>query len=124
MSDYQRVAKWLEDYVAAWKSYDPEAIRALFSEGATYRYGPYDKPLEGREAIVTGWLENRDEPNTYSADYKPIAVDGNTAVSNGRSLYYAADGKTLIREFDNIFVIKFDEDGRCADFCDWYMAKR
>lgn len=124
MTDYQSVAKWLKDYVAAWESYDPEAIRALFSAGATYRYSPYDNPLQGREAIVSSWLENRDEPNTYSADYKPIAIDGNTAVSNGRSRYYAADGKTLIREFDNIFVIRFDEDGRCADFCEWYMEKR
>jgi len=31
---------WLDDYVAAWRSYDPEAIGALFSEDAEYRYHP------------------------------------------------------------------------------------
>jgi hypothetical protein len=124
MIDFQSVTKWLDDYVAAWKSYEPDAIRALFGEGATYRFNPYDEPLRGREAIVASWLENRDEPNTYSADYKPLAITGNTAVSNGRTFYYEADGQTLIREFDNIFVLRFDEDGRCIEFCDWYMEPR
>jgi ketosteroid isomerase-like protein len=124
MITQQSVTKWLQDYVSAWKSYDPHAIGALFSEDATYRYNPFDKPVRGREAIVANWLEYRDEPNTYSAEYKSIAVDGNIAVSNGRSLYYEADGKTLKRQFDNIFVLRFDEDGRCVEFCEWFMQPR
>ncbi len=118
------VGQWLQNYVAAWKSYDPDAIRALFSENATYRYNPYDEPLQGREAIVASWLENQDPPNTYTAEYKPIAVEGNVAVSNGRSLYYAADGKTLIRQYDNIFVLRFDDQSRCVDFCEWFLQPR
>jgi YD repeat-containing protein len=123
MIDHTNVRKWLNDYVNAWKTYDPAAIGALFTEDATYRYNPFDEPVRGREAIVASWLENRDPPNTYSAEYQPIAVNGNTAVSNGHSLYYDADGK-LVRQFDNIFVLRFAEDGRCADFCEWYMKPR
>jgi ketosteroid isomerase-like protein len=122
--NHQTVAKWLNDYVAAWKTYDKATIAALFSTDATYRYSPFDEPLKGREAIVASWLENPDAPNTYSAEYHPIAVDGATAVSNGRSLYYKADGKTLDKQFDNIFVMRFDDEGRCTDFCEWFMQQR
>lgn len=124
MIDHQSVTKWLQDYVAAWKSYDPQAIAALFSKDAAYRYSPYDEPVRGRDAIVANWLENRDAPNTYSAEYRPMAVDGHTAVANGRSLYYEADGTTLRRQFDNIFVLRFDDEGRCVDFCEWFMQPR
>ncbi len=124
MIDHQSVTKWLQDYVAAWKSYDPQAIGALFSQDAAYRYSPFDEPVRGRDGIVASWLENRDAPNTYSAEYRPIAVDGNTAVANGRSLYYEADGSTLKRQFDNIFVLRFDAEGRCADFCEWFAQPR
>jgi ketosteroid isomerase-like protein len=124
MIDNNTVTKWLQDYVAAWKSYDPAAIGALFSEDARYRYNPYDEPLRGREAIVASWLEGRDTPNTYDAEYKPIAINGNTAVTQGRTLYYKPDGKTLDRQFDNIFVLEFDDAGRCTDFCEWYMEPR
>jgi ketosteroid isomerase-like protein len=124
MIDRNRVRQWLQDYVAAWKSYDPGAIRALFSDHATYRYNPYDEPVRGREAIVANWLENRDRPNTYTAEYQPVAVEGLTAVAHGRTLYYAADGKTVQRQYDNIFVMQFDGEGRCTDFCEWFMQPR
>jgi len=124
MLTHQQVNQWLQDYVAAWKSYDLDAIRALFSAEAIYRYNPFDEPLRGREAIVASWLENRDVPNTYTAAYKSIAVEGSTAVSNGRSLYYEVDGKTLNRQYDNIFVLHFDYEGHCVDFCEWFLQPR
>ena len=31
------VAAWLNRYIDAWRSYDPQAIGDLFTEGATYR---------------------------------------------------------------------------------------
>lgn len=124
MIDHQHVTQWLEAYVAAWKSYDPQAIAALFSADAVYRYNPYDEGVHGRDAIVASWLEGRDAPNTYAADYRPLALDGSTAVAHGRSYYYEADGKTLKRQFDNIFVLRFDDQGRCADFCEWFMQPR
>ena len=53
---------WLEAYVAAWKSYDPGQIGALFSEDVRYRHYPYDPAFEGREAVVRSWLgENEAE---------------------------------------------------------------
>ena len=124
MVSQQSVAQWLKDYVSAWKSYDPQAITALFSADAVYRYNPYDDGIRGRDQIVADWIENRDQPNTYSAEYAPVAVYGNTAVTQGRSLYYEADGKTIKRQYDNIFVLKFNNEGRCTDFCEWWMVPR
>jgi hypothetical protein len=112
-------------YIDAWKSYEPEAIGRLFAESATYSFHPFDEePVRGREAIVANWLENPDAPGTYDAEYKTIAVDGDVAVANGRSTYYEADGKTLRRVFDNIFVMRFDDQGQCLEFREWYMQQR
>ncbi len=125
MIDRVTVAAWLENYVHAWKSNDPEAIGALFSEDAEYYYGPFDEPVVGREAIVASWLEDHDEPGTYDATYEPLTVKENVAVANGRSRYYSAPGsKMVVSEFDNIFVIRFDEHGHCVEFREWYMKKQ
>ena len=48
MIDRATVERWLADYVAAWKSYDREAIAALYAEDAECRYHPYDEPIRGR----------------------------------------------------------------------------
>ncbi len=124
--DHAAVQAWLDAYVHAWETYDPAEIAALFTEDAACYYHPYDEPVRGREAIVASWIEprRRDAPGTYAAHYEPLAVEGPIAVAHGRSQYFEPDGTTLKTEFDNLFVLRFDESGRCAEFREWYMERR
>ena len=116
----ERVAAWLDGYSRAWESYDPNAIGELFSHDATYRFHPWEEPLRGREAIVASWVDDQDPQGTYEGRYQPLAVDGDLAVAIGRSRYFAADG-AVEREYHNCFVMRFDGEGRCADFTEWFM---
>ena len=120
--EQQRVSRWLEAYVAAWRSYDRADVGELFSDDAVYRWHPWDEPVRGREAIVAAWLEDRDEPGTYDARYEPVAVDGDLAVAVGHSAYTNADG-LIDRIYDNCYLIRFDADGRCREFTEWYMRR-
>ena len=125
------VDRWLEAYVSAWKSYDPSQIEALFAAEVTYRYHPYDDPVEGREAVVASWLgeddspavSTRDNPGTYEASYRAVAVDGPVAVATGSTQYRDEPGGPVTQTFDNCFVIRFDQDGRCADFVEWFIER-
>jgi ketosteroid isomerase-like protein len=125
------VDRWLEAYVDAWKSYDRDEIAALFAEDVAYRYHPYDDPVEGREAVVASWLGEdggegtsaRDEPGTYDARYRAVAVDGDVAVATGSSTYSTEPGGPVARVFDNCFVMRFDGDGRCTEFTEWFMER-
>jgi hypothetical protein len=111
------VQGWLDRYVAAWQSYDRGAIGELFSEDASYRYHPYDEPVVGREAIVESWFEEPDAPGSFEARYEPYAVDGDRAVAVGTSSY--ASGAI----YDNVYLLRFDADGRCAEFTEWFMKR-
>ncbi len=117
------VSAWLDGYVQAWKTYDKEAIGALFSEDAVYYYGPFHEPVKGREAIVASWLEQPDQAGTYDAHYEPVLIEGDSAVTNGRSRYFEQDGKTFKTEWDNVFILRFDEQGRCKEYREWYMER-
>lgn len=117
------VGRWLVGYVEAWKSYDPESIGALFSEDALYRYHPHDEPLRGRGAVVASWLEDRDAAGTYDAEYRPVAIEGDAAVATGSSTYYERPGGEIDRVYDNCFVIRFDQQGRCREFTEWFVAR-
>jgi ketosteroid isomerase-like protein len=111
------VQAWLDAYVAAWRSYDRAAIGDLFTEDATYAYHPWDDPLVGRDAIVASWLEDPDEPDSWRADCRPLLAQGNRAIVTGVTHY--ARGAV----YDNLWVMRFDADGRCADFVEWYMKR-
>ena len=123
MLDHATVTAWLEAYAHAWQTYDPAEIGALFSEDAVYYYHPFAEPVRGREAIVASWLDQPDAPSTYAGHYEPLLIEGDRAVANGRSRYFEADGTTLRTEFDNVFVLRFDGDGRCADYREWYFER-
>ncbi|MEA2621820.1 MAG: hypothetical protein QOH61_730 [Chloroflexota bacterium] len=121
--DHAGFQDWLDRYVAAWKSYDPEQIGDLFSEDAEYRYHPQSDPVRGRAAIVSSWLDNKDDPGTYDAGYEPLAIDGENHVAQGWSRYLDADG-ALRDEYWNIYLVRFDADGRASLFTEWWMQNR
>jgi hypothetical protein len=123
--DEAAVSRWLSDYVAAWRSYDAEAIGALFAEDAVYRWHPWDEGDEvarGRDAIVASWLEDEDAPGSWEAEYRPWAVAGSRAAVVGYSRYLATDTAPEA-VYDNVFLLQFDDDGRCTEFTDVYMRR-
>lgn len=113
------VDRWLERYVAAWKSGDPAEIGDLFSADCRYRYWPGAEPLEGRDAIVQSWLDHDDRPGTFDAAYTCWALDGDRAVGVGTSTYTAPEHKV----YDNAFLLVFDDEGRCSDFAELYLKR-
>jgi ketosteroid isomerase-like protein len=129
--DRTDVVRWLDAYVEAWKTYDRERIAALFAEDVEYRYHPYDEPVKGRDAVVASWLgqdehegaSSRDAEGTYDASYAPVAVDGDIAVATGSSTYYERPGGAVQKIYDNCFVMRFDADGRCRGFTEWFMKR-
>ena len=121
--DEQSFQRWLDAYVEAWRSYDRDAIGELFSDDAEYRWHPWDEPTRGREAIVSGWLEEPDAPGSWAAEYRPWLVSGDDAVAVGVSRYFAADGTTVEREYHNVFLCRFDGDGRCREFTELFLRR-
>lgn len=128
---HDQVQRWLDAYLAAWKSYDADEIAALFTDDAEYRYHPADEPVAGRDEIVRAWLapdgneSGRDEPGTYDGEYRPFAVDGNRAVAIGTSTYWTdASGSQLRNVFHNCWLLEFDDASRCRSFTEYYMAPR
>jgi SnoaL-like domain len=124
--DHDGFQRWLDAYVDAWRTYDEAAIGALFSEDARYRYHPWDEGddvVAGRDAIVANWLEDRDEPGSWQAEYRPWAIEDDRAVGVGVSRYYGEDGATIEREYHNVFLCRFDTEGRCQEFTELFLQR-
>jgi ketosteroid isomerase-like protein len=115
--------RWLDAYVGAWRSNDRPTIEALFSEDARYFYGPYAEPVIGRAAIAASWLGDQDAPDSWAASYTPLAVDGDVFVATGESRYLVPDGTAERTAYSNIYVCRFDAEGRCTEFREWFMER-
>lgn len=107
---------WLDRYLVAWKTNDPDDIGALFTDDATYAGDPFDpEPWTGREGIVAGWLAHKDDPGTWTFEGAPLVYADGVGIIQGRTDYDG--GKT----YANLWVLHLDEDGRASSFVEWYM---
>jgi uncharacterized protein (TIGR02246 family) len=114
MTDLDALSQWVEGYVRAWNSNDPEDIGRLFTDDASYSTAPYSRPWQGRQQIVEGWLAHRDEPGETTFEWEPIALTDDVAVIKGTSRYPETT-------YGNLWVIKLARDGRCQEFAEWWM---
>jgi SnoaL-like protein len=114
------VQVWLDRYIAAWQSYEASAIGELFSEDCEYRYQPWAQPVVGRDAIVKDWLDNKDEPGTWSAHYDAWTLDDDRASAIGESRYTNPDGSLKTLYYNN-WLLRFDGRGRCVEFVEYFM---
>ncbi len=120
--DLASVQRWLDAYVAAWRSNEPKDIQPLFADDAVYYPTPYEQPLRGPEAIATAWIAEPDPPDSWTADYRAIAANGDLGVGEGVTRYQPRAGKPE-REFANVFVLRFDEQGRCREYMEWWVKR-
>ena len=119
-----QVQHWLNAYIEAWHSYDRDQIAALYSEDSVTYYTPYAEPVVGRDAIIESWLEDADPPGTWEATYWPDLIEGNRAVTRGRTVYFVLGSPGEVRaEFDNVFLLTFNDAGEVTEFREWYFRK-
>jgi ketosteroid isomerase-like protein len=109
---------WVEGYLQAWESNDPDDIGALFADDAVYEFRPDDpEALRGREAIIDGWLESRDEPDDWTFEWTILTETPELVIVEGRTDYPAE------KLYDNLWIIRLDADGRATHFTEWYMER-
>ena len=122
--DRAAFASWLHRYIDAWRLNDPVAIGDLFSADVRYAFDPFEEAVVGRAAVVAAWVTDPDDPGSWEADYEVLAIDDDTHVAHGRTRYLTDDRTGVDREFANVFVCRFDDEGRCREFTEWYMRRR
>lgn len=115
-SSRDRVRDWLDGYERAWRSPGTVGLRELFTDDATYSTAPYEKPHEGLAAIAEVWEAERDGPDEgFAMSSEIVAVDGAIAVVRV-DVGYSDPGA---REYRDLWLIEFAEDGRCRAFEEW-----
>ena len=114
----ETVKMWVEHYITAWKTNAPEDIARLFSEDALYYTGPFAKPWRGQKKIVKAWLARKDEPQDWKFRYEVVTSDDACGVVRGWTKY-----KKPAREYSNLWVIRFDDAGRCREFTEWWIQR-
>jgi ketosteroid isomerase-like protein len=119
VTDRATVNRWLAGYEAAWRAPGTDSLGSLFTADATYLVSPYAHPVTGLDAIGQLWEAERDGPGeVFTLITEILAVDGEIAVVRAEVRY----GDPTQQEFRDLWIIRLDDDGRCAWFEEWYFS--
>ena len=107
------IEDWIARYERAWRTAGTEPLRELFTEDATYRMSPYEEAHVGLTAIAEMWEAEREGADEeFSMTSEVVAVEGETAVVR-LEVHYRD------REYRDLWVIQFADDGRAKAFEEW-----
>lgn len=118
--DKDAVEKWVAGYERAWRTPGTDPLAELFSPDVSYLPSPWAQPIVGLRRLGPWWDAERagpDEPFTMTSQV--VAVDGDTAVVRIAVDYLGDDGPSRWRD---LWIVRFDADGRCAAFEEWPFA--
>jgi ketosteroid isomerase-like protein len=117
--DRADVRRWAHRYEEAWRSPGTDLLAELFSDDASYRVSPWAEPIIGVAALGTFWDDERDGPDEeFTMTSEVVAVDGDTSVLRVE-VRYGGDEPAVWRD---LWVLRFDESGRCRAFEEWPFA--
>ena len=107
----ETVTAWVDRYLTAWKTNDPDDIAGLFTEDGEYHEGPYETDWIGRDEIVAGWRSRWDwQQGGWDFDWKIDSIHGPIAVITGVGHY------KKLGNFDNHWTVTFRTPELCVDF--------
>lgn len=114
----ERLEYWMDGYIEAWTSNDPYDIAALFTPDAVYDPQTAEGEQHGHDEIVAFWQGADDQPDNWDFQWQPLVETEEIAIVTGTTRYL--DPPTSYR---NLFVIRFNEEGLCTDFTEWYIEE-
>ena len=118
--DIKDIEAWMEGYIKAWNSNDPGDIGRLFATDGRYFTAPHRPPWTGREQIVSGWLERKDEPGEFEFRYEILGISQNTGFVRGWTTYHEEPRK----KYSNLWVVRLNNQGECEEFTEWWMRDK
>ena len=119
MTNRDVAERWVQRCIRAWDSNDPDEIADLFTTDAVYRPTPMSEGWHGRQAIVAGWLDRKDDPGTWTFEHEVVAIDGDLAVIHGVTRYVAP-----YPTYENLWLVHLDDHGRARDFTEYWMEHK
>jgi SnoaL-like domain len=108
----------MDDYILAWSTNDPSQIAGLFASDAVYDPQTAVGEHNGVSEIVAWWTEIDDDEENWEFEWQPLVEMDDLAVVTGRTRYIEP-----ALSYRNLFVIRFDDNGLCYDFTEWYIEE-
>ena len=121
--DISPFQQWLDAYGSAWRTRNPQAAVALYTDDGTYQVTPFLEPLHGRQAILDYWTEITRTAENISFAYEILTVTERFGITHWRASFVRTP-PGLPTKLDGIFVIRLNAEGKCTSLREWWHKQQ
>lgn len=118
----EQLAEWLDAYGSAWEARNGDAVARLFSNDASYHWGPFAPPLEGRSVIARRWSVATNDQRDVRFEHTTLGITAERAVVHWRATFTRLLS-SVRTELDGVFVLRFDERCTCIELREWWLER-
>ena len=112
----------MDAYGRAYEGRDPDAAARLFTDDATYQWGPFGDLLRGPDEIRAKWAGAVGDEGelAFRFGYEVLAVTDELGVARWiASADVPAEGRRV--HYDGVFAVAL-RDGLCSEFREWWNS--
>ena len=107
---HARLSTWIDAYENAWRTPGTDWLEYLFTADATYSMGPFEKTVEGLEAIAELWEREREGHDEV------FRMEQRSSLSRGHGR--RARGGLVRRPgqapYRDLWIVRLDDHGLCT----------
>ena len=112
-------AAWMDLYGRAWEARDAKAAAELYAEDGSYQVTPFVEPMRGRPAILEYWTRVAQTEENIQFGYEILAITPDHGIARWWASFVIVP-QGLKTRLDGIFVIAFDDHGKCTRLREWW----
>lgn len=113
---------WLDEYGRVWEQGDADASAGLYADDVRYYETPFSEPEVGPEAIHRYCLEAAAAQRDVRFSHGLHTLDGDTGIAQWHVTFVRVPSGAEV-ELDGVFVLRFDERGKCRELREWWHRK-
>ena len=117
--DLTDLKQWLDEYGRVWEQGDAEASVRLYAEDVKYYETPFTEPDVGQEAVRRYCLEAAGAQRDVRFSHEALAMTGDTGIARWHASFVRVPSGRSV-DLDGVFVLRFDEGGKCRELREWW----
>ena len=131
------VQRWLDAYAEAWRTRDPEAAAAIFTEDSIYRSHPFRAPHRGQDGVRAYWAKATEDQRGLDLRFGTPVVEGNRVAvewwavmrvvlpgeGEGKGEGDGEGEREGIGTLPGCLFLTFASDGRCRELREYWHWK-
>jgi len=117
-----KVEKWMDALKRCWEQKEYSVLEDVLADKLMYYESPFGPPLKSKAQVISQWKTDLPKQKNITFNYDIVKTWGNQGLVHWEATFTRVPTSENVG-LDGVFLIKFDSEGKCIFFKQWWVVK-